>query len=103
MAELQNSWDLFQWTQGSRYPFSFTGKEREEIEADAEGAFLGIGAMTGLMEALGELAPLHGIVRPEQYDEAMDELRQMKEQAIEKFARTEEDKQEWERLWPFDS
>lgn len=73
-----------------------------EVEADSEGALRGMEAMAGVQETLGNLFPERGCVRPEQYDEAKDALRQCKEQIIDLFANTEAERAAWRDLWPFD-
>ena len=42
------------------------------------------------------------MVRPEQYEESRDALRQMKDQIIETFAEDENSKGAWQDSWPFD-
>jgi hypothetical protein len=86
---------------GARYPFHFSNQEKAEIEADVNGALHGMEAMVGVKESLGELFPERGIVRPEQYDEVQDALRQVKEQVIDEFARDEGEREVWRNAWPF--
>ena len=59
-------------------------------------------AMAQIQEAIGSLFPERGCVRPEQYDEAKDALRQCKEQIMSTFASTEAERTAWEESWPFD-
>lgn len=73
-----------------------------EVEADSEGALRGMEAMAGIQETMGNLFPERGCVRPEQYDEAKDALRQCKEQIIDMFASTEAERAAWQDSWPFD-
>lgn len=84
------------------FPFHFSNEERAEIEADVNGAMRGIEAMRGVQETIGDLFPERGIVRVEQYEEARDALRQMKEQVTDFFARDESDRRIWREAWPFD-
>ena len=51
---------------------------------------------------MGDLFPDNWFVRHEQYDEALNALGQLKEQVIETFAKSEEDRVAWEESWPFD-
>ena len=81
---------------------SFTADEEAEIKSDLEGSLRGMDAMRGIQESLGELAPERGVVRPEYYDKVKDALRDIKEQVIAEFARTEEEKAAWREAWPFD-
>lgn len=58
-------------------------------------------AMRSIRESIGELFPEQGIVRPDQYEETMDALAQMKDQVIEEFAGTEQEREVWRKMWPF--
>ena len=84
------------------FPFQFSNEDKAEIQADVSGALRGIEAMREVQETLGELFPERGIVREEQYEEARDALRQIKEQVLETFARDESDRGIWREVWPFD-
>lgn len=101
VADLETIWVNLPGTKGSPYPFSFSKADKEAIEADVEGAIRGMEAMQSVKETIGDLFPEKGIVRPDQYEEALDAMEQMKEQVIEEFAKSEQDKEEWRRLWPF--
>jgi hypothetical protein len=101
VAELEATWDDLPGAKGSNYPFSFSPKEREEIEAEFEGVVRGMEAMRSIRETLGELFPEQGIVRPDQYEEVLDALAQVKDQVIENFANTEQEKEIWQKVWPF--
>jgi hypothetical protein len=77
--------------------------EMAAAEADGEKAVLGIQWMTGIGDALGsDLFPLRGCVDPENYDEAKNALQQCKDQVMEEFAKTEEDRKAWDEAWPWD-
>ncbi|EDO02616.1 predicted protein [Sclerotinia sclerotiorum 1980 UF-70] len=71
------------------------------MEANVECVMRGMEAMESIKESIGELFPEQGIVRPDQYEEALDALEQMKDQVIEEFARSEEEKEIWLKEWPF--
>ena len=101
VAELESTWDALPGAKGSIYPFSFSAKEREEIEAEVEGVERGMEAMRSIRETLGELFPEQGIVRHDQYEESLDALAQIKEQVVEKFAKTEHEREGWRKAWPF--
>jgi hypothetical protein len=101
IAALESTWDSLPGAKGAPYPFSFSAKEREEMEADVEGAVLGIQVMRAIREAIGELFPDQGIVAPEKYEESLNALSQMKEQVMADFAKTEHEKDVWEKMWPF--
>lgn len=101
VAELESKWNDLPGSKGSAYPFKFSAKEREEMKADVEGAVRGMEAMRAIREEIGELFPEQGIVRHENYEEALDALRQMKEQVIDVFAKSEHERKVWEEVWPF--
>ncbi|GIZ41529.1 hypothetical protein CKM354_000483000 [Cercospora kikuchii] len=88
--------------QSMTLPFSFSAEEKKQIMSDIEAATLGMRAMSGIKDALGDLFPERGIVESERYDNAKDALQQMKEQVIEQFAHSEEERAAWMRSWPFD-
>ncbi len=75
--------------------------ERQEMEADVEGVARGIEAMRSIRESISELFPEQGIVRPDQYEEALDALEQIKDQVIEEFASNEQEREVWRKEWPF--
>ncbi|KAH7087483.1 kinase-like domain-containing protein [Paraphoma chrysanthemicola] len=101
VAELESQWSELPGSNGAPYLFKLSVAERKEMEAQVEGVIRGMEAMRAIHDALGELFPEQGVVKPEQYDEALDALGQMKEQVIEEFARTEEERRQWEEAWPF--
>lgn len=103
IAELESTWQEFAANKDSTYPFNFSSEERAQMEANAEGAARGMEAMRSIRDSLGELCPEQGIVRLQQYDEAMGALRQIKEQVISTFATNSREKEEWEKTWPFDT
>jgi hypothetical protein len=101
IAELESTWNEFSGEEGSTYPFFFSDKEREELEADVEGVVRGMEVMRSIRESLGELFPDQGIVKPDDYEEALDALAQMKDQVIDAFATNATDREAWEKAWPF--
>lgn len=105
VVELEKTWAELPGVRargGAPFPFHFSDEEKAEIESDVSGALRGIEAMRGVQEGLGELFPERGIVRAEQYGEAKDALRQIKEQVIEAFARSEREREAWREEWAFD-
>jgi len=68
VAELDTTWDALPGAKDSPYPFSFSSKEREEIETEVEGVMRGMKAMRSIRENMGELFPDQGIVRPDRYE-----------------------------------
>ncbi|PVH69760.1 hypothetical protein DL98DRAFT_438347 [Cadophora sp. DSE1049] len=101
VAELEATWDTLPNAKSSAYPFSFSRKERQEMEADVENVARGIEAMRSIRESIGELFPEQGIVRSDQYEDALDALEQMKCQVIEEFASNEQEREVWRKEWPF--
>jgi hypothetical protein len=71
------------------------------MEAHTEGALLGMQAMEGIRDSLEDLFPEQGCVRSELYEDAIDALSQMKEQVLDEFAKNDEERQMWEKWWPF--
>jgi hypothetical protein len=54
--------------------------------------------MRSTREDMGELFPEQGIVRPNQCEETLDALAQLKELVIETFADTELEREEWQKI-----
>jgi len=71
------------------------------MEADLQGVVRGMEAMRSIRESIGELFPEQGIVKADQYEEALDALEQMKDQVIEEFASNEQEREVWRKEWPF--
>lgn len=76
--------------------------DRDSILRYAEAAQSGSDVMKVIQQTIGDLFPEQGLVKHDQYDEAKHELGQIKEQVIEEFARSEEDRVAWHQSWPFD-
>ena len=85
------------------FPIDFNEARLAEIEDDGEKAMHGIQIMNDFKARLGPLWPDKDAVSHEQYDEAKAALRQLKGEVIAKFARSKDDKLEFEKLWPFDN
>jgi hypothetical protein len=102
VAELESTWnELVSGDGGSTYPFAFSDTERAELQADVEGVVRGMEAMRSVRESLGELFPDQGIVKSNDYEEALDALSQMKEEIISAFATNATERAAWEKAWPF--
>jgi hypothetical protein len=102
VAELESTWnESFSGEGGPTYPFTFSDKEREELKADVEGVVRGMEAMRSVRESLGDLFPEQGIVKSEDYEEALDALSQMKEEIISAFTTNATERAAWEKAWPF--
>ena len=107
VKELETTWSQLPGVRGLETPPSFpitmSSAERAEIQADAEGANQGMQTMQGIQDSLGELFPRNKVVSNDQYDEARDALRQMKEQVFELYAKNEGDREIWQSNWPFEA
>jgi hypothetical protein len=101
IAELAAIWDTLPGVGAAAYPFSFSAKQRAEMETDVEGVVRGMELMRGIQDSLGELFPEQGIVRAELYEEALDALGQMREQVIERMASDEKEREVWRAELPF--
>lgn len=103
VAELEPIWNTLPGVGNAVYRFVFSAEQRAEMKADAEGVVRGMELMRGIQDSLGEIYPGQGIVRAEQYTEALDALGQMREreQVIEQLASDEQEREIWRAEWPF--
>lgn len=101
LAELEATWNSLPRAEESAYPFRFSAEERKGLAADVEGVARGMEAMRTMKEAMGELFPEQGIVSPEHYEESRRTLLRMKYQVIQKYASTEQEREVWQKMWPF--
>jgi hypothetical protein len=101
VAELEATWNDFSGKDGLAYPFNFSKSEQAKLEADVDGVVRGMEEMRSIREGLGELFPEQGIVKPEDYEEALEALAQMKGQVIDEFATNAAEREAWEKAWPF--
>ena len=83
------------------FPLQFSDAEVEEIEADAECATISIQTMHKLKACAGNLWPEKGSCPPQLYDEVKDMLVQMRDELVELAELDGEDKEGFERAWPF--
>jgi hypothetical protein len=72
VTELESTWSEFSGGEDTTHPFAFSNKEREELEADVEGVARGMESMHLIRESPGELLPGQGIVKSDNYEEALD-------------------------------
>ncbi|KAJ6194657.1 hypothetical protein J3E72DRAFT_396922 [Bipolaris maydis] len=86
--EIQTTYSIFQ-------------KKEKISKADAEGAIRGMEAMSSIRESLGDFFPEKGIVKQDNYEEALDALSEMKDRKISKFASNAKEREAWEKEWPF--
>lgn len=76
--------------------------DRDSILQYAESAQAGSDVMKQIQQIMGDMFPEQGLMRHDQYDAAEHALGQIKEQVIEEFAQSEEDRVAWHWSWPFD-
>lgn len=103
LAELESTWPDLSADKTSACPFAFSEKDRDDLEADMQGVVRGMEAMRSIRDSLGELFPEQGIVKSDQYNEALDALNQMREQVISTFASNSKEREVWEKEWPFET
>lgn len=103
---LEKDWDnllAFYGYPAAPFPFQFSDEEKEAIQSDADGDMRGMEAMNEIQETLGDIPSEKWLVRHEDYDRAIDLLRQCKDRVIKKYAKDYEgEKQAWLDAWPFD-
>jgi hypothetical protein len=106
LVELQRNWtDIprVQANENPECPLQFSDDEIASIEADSEGAALGINLMQDVQERLGsQLFQEQGLIESEKSEEAKKELQEAKQDLIREYASDEEEATEWEEAWPFD-
>jgi hypothetical protein len=73
-CELESFWDTLPRAQGFVYPLSFSAADLEAIQADVEGAAMGMDAMRTMRESLGDLFPEQGYVSSDRHQEAVDAI-----------------------------
>lgn len=77
-------------------------RDRDIIQKDVDGAKMAARVMADIREEMGDIFDKAGRVSHDDYDETMEVLSRFKEQVFEKFARSEQDRVEWQKSWPFD-
>lgn len=106
LVELQRNWtDIprVQANENPECPLQFSDDEIASIEADSEGAALGINLMQDVQERLGsQLFQEQGLIESEKSEEAKKKLQEAKQDLIREYASDEEEATEWEEAWPFD-
>ena len=85
------------------YPLILTQSEIESIEQDVIDSERAVEAMNRLKKELGDLWPDKGATSHEDYGKVKQQLHALKKDAINRFAKSEQDKKVWEQYyWPFD-
>lgn len=106
LAELQKDWPKLPRVRAEgnpECPLQFSAEELTAIEADSEGAALGISLMQDLQDRVGrQFFQAQGLVNHGQFNEAKKALRSVKEDLIREYSSNEKEAREWENVWPFD-
>ncbi|GAD96652.1 phosphotransferase family protein [Paecilomyces variotii No. 5] len=106
LVELQRKWADLPGVQASHNPecpIQFSDDEVATIEADCEGAALGINLMRDAQERLdSQFSQEQGLIEDDKLDEARRELREIKQDLIQEYATNEAEEKVWEEAWPFD-
>lgn len=86
---------------GPEYPVNLSQQEVEEAEADGEAAAEGVRLMSEVRKRMREMWPDKGVVEHVEYEDAKMRLEEMKREIMGKFAKTDVEREEWEKTWPF--
>ncbi|GBF65387.1 altered inheritance of mitochondria protein 9 [Trichophyton mentagrophytes] len=84
------------------FPITLTEDQIAEIETDCQNAIRGMQIMNDFKARLGPLWLDKDAVGHEQYNATKDALRVLREEIIQEFGKSEADKIEIKRQWPFD-
>lgn len=105
-VELRHAWPglplIKESTSPRPFPLTFDDKSLAEIQDDCEKSMRGMQIMNDFKTRLGPLWPDKDAVSHNLYHNAKAALRELRDEVIEEFARSEDDKSEIEKLWPFD-
>lgn len=104
---LRDAWPELPANHGSKsprpFPIIFDNERLAEIEEDSGKAMRGMQIMNDFKARLGPLWPDKDAVEHGQYEAAKVALQALKEEIVQEFGTTEEDKAELARQWPFDN
>ena len=105
-VELRDEWPALPLVKESTsprpFPFTFDDASLVNIREDCEKSMHGMEIMNDFRTRLGPLWPDKDAVSHNLYHDAKTALRELKGKVIEEFARSQDDKLELEKLWPFD-
>lgn len=105
-AELREAWPELTSMKDSaalrQFPITFNDKSLAIIQDDCEKSMRGMEIMNDFRARLGPLWPDKDAVSHDLYQDAKAALRELKDEVIEEFARSQDDKLEFKKLWPFD-
>jgi len=102
VVELRDAWQAeIPDAENRPFPLNFSASEREEIDIAREGVARGMDAMKAIRREMGPDFPLLGMVKPERYEETLLFMEKMKEVIIGIHGQSKEDREAWEREWPY--
>jgi hypothetical protein len=103
LVDLKDTWaDLPAVTNDVPFPFYFSEVGFERIKFDSDGAVAGTELVAAAKERMGDLWPDKGFIEHERYDDCKAALHEIKDQILEQLADNDEEKDEYERYWPFE-
>lgn len=105
-VELRDAWPTLplikESTSPRPFPLTFDDASLAGIQDDCEKAMHGMQIMNDFRTRLGPLWPDKDAVSHIVYRDAKEALRELKDEIINEFAKSESDKSELEKHWPFD-
>ncbi|KAI2820123.1 hypothetical protein CBS115989_1299 [Aspergillus niger] len=103
LVDLKDHWEDLPGVSGDfPFPFSFSDAEIERIKLVSDGAVAGTELVAGVKEQLGDLWPDKGLIEHERYEECRAALEEVRDRIVEELGESEEEREEYRRLWPFD-
>lgn len=105
LLELQEEWKDLPAVRESQnplpFPLHFSEEHIDQIERYFGASLKGMDIMTEMEVRLGDLWPENGIVGHEQHENTKAAIREQKEELMSHAVRSEEDREQFERFWPF--
>ena len=104
MLELESEWSSLPGVQAAgnpTIPLRFSTEEARYIVEDATGAIRAMKLIQKFKDSLGQLWPEKGVVPCDQYDQVKLLMSKAKTEMIDNLARSEEERVEWEKSWPY--
>ncbi|PYH61546.1 esterase/lipase family protein [Aspergillus niger CBS 101883] len=103
LVDLKDHWEDLPGVSGDfPFPFSFSDAEIERNKLVSDGAVAGTELVAGVKEQLGDLWPDKGLIEHERYEECRAALEEVRDRIVEELGESEEEREEYRRLWPFD-
>jgi hypothetical protein len=88
-CELEEIWESLPGAQDAAFPLCLSPTESQTIQEDVERSALGMAAMRSMRESLGDLFPEQGYVSPARHQEAVDALKQTRDQILSDLAESD--------------